>query len=351
MIKKGHIRGDRPIQDDQIQPSSIDLRTGTVAWRVQASFLTGKEKTIQTRLQEMAMHELDIKGGTILEKGCVYVVKLQENLSIPNKINAVANAKSSIGRLDLLTRLITDFGTEFDRVPPGYSGPLYIEISPKSFSVLIRSGIRLNQIRFRKGYRILSDKELISLNKNQKLVSNDAIIDNGLSFSVNLDNSQACIVGYKAKSQTKIIDLEKTNFYKVLDFWHPIETNSKSLILDPGAFYILMTKETVHIPPNYAAEMSPYLAMVGEFRVHYAGFFDPGFGHEAQGGQGSKGVLEVRCHETPFNLQDGQSVGRLLYEEMLEIPDILYGSSIKSNYQGQQLKLSKHFEEEDKDSK
>ena len=273
----------------------------------------------------------------------VYVVPLMESLKLPEGVQAVANAKSSTGRLDLLTRTITDGGVEFDRIAPGYDGPLYAEICPRSFSVLVRPGMRLNQIRFRQGQAALSDADLRALHESSPLVSGEALIADGLGFSVDLAPEKGTLVGYRAKPHTGVIDLDLIGHYAPEDYWEPIHTSEGRIILDPGAFYILVSREAVTIPPECAAEMAPYLAMVGEFRVHYAGFFDPGFGHDAAGGQGSRGVLEVRCHEAPFVLEHGQVVGRLVYERMTETPDMLYGREIASNYQGQGLKLSKHF--------
>jgi dCTP deaminase len=266
-----------------------------------------------------------------------------ESLDLPPEIEAVANAKSSTGRLDLLTRTITDHGKEFDRIVKGYSGPLYAEICPRSFSVLVRPGMRLNQIRFRRGHAVLDDVALTNLHAQSPLVSGDAVIQDGLGFSVDLSAGRNGLVGYRAKPHTGVIDLSRIGAYEPADYWEEICTDTQQIILDPGAFYILVSQEAVTIPPEYAAEMAPYLAMVGEFRVHYAGFFDPGFGHAAANGQGSRGVLEVRCHEAPFVLEHGQVVGRLVYEAMLETPSQLYGRDIASNYQGQGLKLSKHF--------
>ncbi|MGB0688195.1 MAG: 2'-deoxycytidine 5'-triphosphate deaminase, partial [Paracoccaceae bacterium] len=275
--------------------------------------------------------------------GCVYVLPLMESLDLPDDIQAVANAKSSTGRLDLLTRVITDNGTEFDRIRPGYKGPLYAEICPRSFSVLVRPGMRLNQIRFRQGQAILSDSELSDLHASDHLVSGEAVISDGLGFSVDLKPANGTLVGYRAKPHTGVIDLDRIGAYDPAEFWEEVHSSDGQIILDPGAFYILVSREAVHIPPAYAAEMAPFLAMVGEFRVHYAGFFDPGFGHQAAGGGGSRGVLEVRCHEAPFVLEHAQIVGRLVYEKMLKEPVQLYGAGIASNYQGQGLKLSKHF--------
>ncbi len=343
MIAEGAIAADAAIDDAQIQPASIDLRLGRTAIRVRASFLAGKGRSVADRIAEYEMHRVDLTPGAVLEKGCVYVVPLMERLALPEDVQAVTNAKSSTGRLDLLTRAITDGGEEFDRVPPGYHGPLYAEICPRSFSVLVRPGMALNQIRFRSGQAVLSDAELAQLHEEVSLVSGPAHIDDGLGFSVDLRPDGTDLVGYRAKPHTGIIDLGRIGAYDPAEYWEEIRTSEGRIILDPGAFYILVSREAVHIPPDYAAEMAPYLAMVGEFRVHYAGFFDPGFGHSEAGGAGSRGVLEVRCHEAPFVLEHGQVVGRLVYERMAERPEQLYGRGIASNYQGQGLKLSKHF--------
>ncbi len=343
MVAQGQISISEPLQGDQVQPASLDLRLGNTAYRVRASFLAGQTATVAKRLREFEMHRIDISKGAVLEKGCVYLVPLMEGLNLPPDIEAVANAKSSTGRLDLLTRTITDHGKEFDRIVKGYSGPLYAEICPRSFSVLVRPGMRLNQIRFRVGHAVLSDDALTKLHAQTPLVSGEAVIQDGLGFSVDLSTSRNGLVGYRAKPHTGVIDLGKIGAYDPADFWEEIRTEDQQIILDPGAFYILVSQEAVTIPPEFAAEMAPYLAMVGEFRVHYAGFFDPGFGHAAANGQGSRGVLEVRCHEAPFVLEHSQVVGRLVYEAMLETPSQLYGREIASNYQGQGLKLSKHF--------
>ncbi|TCL09698.1 dCTP deaminase [Shimia isoporae] len=343
MLTTGEISVSQPVVEGQVQPASLDLRLGGVAYRVRASFLAGQDRTVADRLSEFEMHRIDLTNGAVLEKGCVYVVPLMESLDLPEGVQAVANAKSSTGRLDLLTRTITDGGTEFDRIAPGYSGPLYAEICPRSFSVLVRPGMRLNQIRFRKGQSILTDADLRTLHDRSPLVDGDAVIDDGLGFSVDLKPASGSLVGYRAKPHTGVIDLDNIGHYDPADYWEELHSADGKIILDPGAFYILVSREAVHIPPAYAAEMAPFLAMVGEFRVHYAGFFDPGFGHDAAGGAGSRGVLEVRCHEAPFVLEHGQVVGRLVYERMADVPDQLYGAGISSNYQGQGLKLSKHF--------
>lgn len=343
MIADGRISAPTAVLKEQIQPASLDLRLGHTAYRVRASFLSGAGRTVAERLEEFEMHRIDLSDGAVLEKGCVYVVPLMEVLDLPSDVTAVANAKSSTGRLDLLTRTITDHGEEFDRIAAGYTGPLYAEICPRSFSVLVRPGMRLNQIRFRDGQAVLDDAQLTALHAEAPLVDGEAVISDGLGFSVDLKPTQASLVGYRAKPHTGVIDLDLIGHYDPAEYWEEVHSDTGRIILDPGAFYILVSREAVHIPPAYAAEMAPYLAMVGEFRVHYAGFFDPGFGHDAAGGAGSRGVLEVRCHEAPFVLEHGQVVGRLVYEKMDQVPDQLYGSGIASNYQGQGLKLSKHF--------
>jgi dCTP deaminase len=343
LIGTGAITATPEILDAQIQPASLDLRLGPVAYRVRASFLAGNGRKVADRIAEFEMHRMDLTAGAVLEKGCVYVIPLMEHLALPAGITAVANAKSSTGRLDLLTRSITDGGTEFDRIPEGYHGPLYAEVCPKSFSVLVRAGQRLNQIRFRSGQSVLTDPELVALNAVEPLVSGEAMISEGLGFSVDLRPASGDLVGYRAKPHTGVIDLDKIGHYPASEFWEEVRSKDGRIILDPGAFYILVSREAVTIPPDYAAEMAPFLAMVGEFRVHYAGFFDPGFGHADAGGAGSRGVLEVRCHEAPFVLEHGQVVGRLVYEKMASRPETLYGREIASNYQGQGLKLAKQF--------
>ena len=343
LIAQGAIKAEVPVDVAQVQPASLDLRLGTKAYRVRASFLAGAGRKVSARLEEFMMHEVDLTKGAVLEKGCVYVVPLMESLALPAGLSAVANAKSSTGRLDLLTRTITDGGAEFDRIPEGYAGPLYAEVCPRSFSVLVRAGQRLNQIRFRYGHATLSDDQLRALHAIDPLVSGTPVISEGLGFSVDLRPAQGDLLGYRAKPHTGVVDLDRIAHYPARDFWEEVRATNGQIILDPGAFYILVSREAVTIPPDYAAEMAPYLAMVGEFRVHYAGFFDPGFGHAAAGGTGSRGVLEVRCHEAPFVLEHGQVVGRLVYEAMTERPDTLYGTGISSNYQGQGLKLAKQF--------
>ena len=332
--------------EDQVQPASLDLRLGSSAYRIRASFLPGKEHTVQDKLDRFMLHELDLKSGAILETGCVYLIPLLEGLDLPHDISASANPKSSTGRLDIFTRVIADGSQAFDQISAGYNGPLYLEVSPSTFPVVVRKGSRLSQIRFRKGHTVLTDDELFDLHKSETLVAttDPNIHNNGIGLSIDLSGDADGLVGYRGKRHTGLVDVDKKAANEILDFWEPIyNRGTGDLVLDPNEFYILVSREAVHVPPMFAAEMVPFDPMVGEFRVHYAGFFDPGFGHAKAGGLGARGVLEVRSHEVPFILEHGQLVGRLIYERMLERPTQLYGTDLGSNYQAQGLKLSKHF--------
>jgi dCTP deaminase len=339
----GEIRSERPLDADQIQPASLDLRLGAVAYRVRASFLPGPTVTVQERIDQLKLHEIDLTVSAVLETGCVYIVPLLESLALTPDVQASANPKSSTGRLDIFTRVITDRAQSFDTIPAGYAGPLYLEVSPRTFPIVARTGSRLSQIRFRRGDTHLTDSELGELNAREPLVDGNFRASGGLLLSIDLEGSNG-ILGYRAKRHTGVVDVDKRAACDVLDYWEPIPTRGKAeLILDPDQFYILVSREAVHVPPDYAAEMVAFDPLVGEFRVHYAGFFDPGFGHSAAGGAGSRAVLEVRSHEVPFILEHGQTVGRLVYETMSQRPSVLYGAGLGSNYQAQGLKLSKHF--------
>ena len=342
----GEIRAGRPLDADQIQPASLDLRLGRSAYRVRASFLPGPRMSVAARLTELTLHEIDLSAGAVLETGCVYIVPLLESLALPATIEASANPKSSTGRLDIFTRVITDRAQSFDTIPAGYSGPLYLEVSPRTFPIVARTGSRLSQIRFRRGETRLSDAALTELHAAQTLVDGAPQFSAGLLLSIDLAGrgGRDSVIGYRAKRHTGVIDVDRRAAYELLDYWEPIAARGRpELVLDPDQFYILVSREAVHVPPDYAAEMVAFDPLVGEFRVHYAGFFDPGFGHDAAGGAGSRAVLEVRSHEVPFILEDGQIVGRLVYEKMAARPAVLYGSGLGSNYQAQGLKLSKHF--------
>ena len=345
LIAQSRILMSRPAIEGQLQPASLDLRLGETAYRIRASFLPGPGIKVDQRLTDLKLHEIDLTSSAVLETGCVYIVPLIESLDLPPNHSASANPKSSTGRLDVFTRVIADEATGFDQIPTGYSGPLYAEICPQTFPVVVRTGSRLSQIRFRIGEPIDNDDALIELHARERLVSsNEVDIASGIALSVDLSGDTDGLIGYRAKRHAGLIDIDAAASCAVLDYWEPIRTGRESrLILDPDEFYILASKEAVHVPPTHAAEMVPFNPLVGEFRVHYAGFMDPGFGHAPAGGAHSRVVLEVRNHKVPFMLEDGQIIGRLIYERLREVPRRLYGTGIGSNYQGQTLKLSKHF--------
>ncbi|KAB2915875.1 MAG: 2'-deoxycytidine 5'-triphosphate deaminase [Hyphomicrobiaceae bacterium] len=345
LIDAGVVKLAVPPVANQLQPASLDLRLGPLAYRIRASFLPGPGRTVADKLADLRLHTIDLSKAAVLETGCVYLVPLLEGLALPMHLAAATNPKSSTGRLDVFTRVIADGVAAFDQIPAGYEGPLYAEICPQTFPVVVRQGSRLSQIRFRAGTAEDSDRKLAELHRREKLVSTDeADIDRGIALSVDLTGDKEGLIGYRAKRHTGVVDVDAPGSCAVLDYWEPIHARgARRLILDPDEFYILASKEAVHVPPTHAAEMVPFNPLVGEFRVHYAGFFDPGFGHAAAGGQGSKAVLEVRSHKVPFILDDGQIVGRLIYERVTEVPEVLYGRDLGSNYQAQGLKLSKHF--------
>lgn len=348
LITQGRISAATDIEEAQIQPASLDLRLGTVAHRVQASFLPGEEATVQDKIAQFGLHGLDITNGAVLETGCVYIVPLQESLDLDNRLSAIANPKSSTGRLDIFTRLITDNGVEFDRVRDGYSGPLYTEISPRTFSIVVRSGARLNQLRLKKGRFSYSERALRRLNQEVGLVEagpSSLDLKDGIPFTVDLEGDpKSGLVGFRARKNTGLIDIDRKGQYDPVEFWEPIyRGKDPTVILNPDDFYILASREAVTVPADHAAEMVAYDTLVGEFRVHYAGFFDPGFGDDAAGGSGSRAVLEVRSHDVPFMIEHGQILGRLVYERLTETPDRIYGQGIGSSYQRQGLQLGKHF--------
>jgi len=347
MLRDGEMRAEVPLEAGQIQPASLDLRLGAVAWRVRASFLPGPASTVIERVRELDGYPIDLANGAVLERGCVYVVPLLESLQLSGSCAGFANPKSSTGRLDVLTRLICDRGESFDQVDRHYSGPLYVELAPRTFSIVVRTGSRLNQLRFRRGSPLLAAGDLDHLFSQGALVAIDegrtVRRDKEVGVTVDLHGrGEGARIGWRARKHTDRIDVDRVGGYEALDFWEPIVNRGGApMILDPDEFYILATRESVRVPPDFAAEMVAYDTSVGEFRVHYAGFFDPGFGWgEAVE---SKAVLEVRSHEVPFMLEHGQTIGWLRYERMAGRPDLLYGSGLKSNYQGQALALAKQF--------
>lgn len=358
-----------PIAEDQLQPNSIDLRLGEKAYRVRCSFLPENE-SVEQKLDKLTIYSFDLREGTVLEQNCTYIVPLLESvdfskIGLPGsdaditaswQVSARTNPKSSTGRLDIFTRVITDYSHRFEEIEPGYKGQLYLEVVPKSFSVRVKTGQRLNQLRMRHGHAPVSDADILRLHEynepflfdqNQTPIAvGDLNVNNGLFMSVSLRGIDGEIVGYKAKKNRSLIDLEKIGFYKVLDFWDPIYANQDDfIILEPEAFYIFTSKERIRVPHHLASEMVPYDTGSGELRTHYAGFFDSGFG-AGKHLRGSHAVLEVRSHDVPFLVEDGQTFFRMTFEKNIEIPEVTYGSDLKSNYQGQGLKLSKHFKED-----
>ena len=346
LVRAGEISAERPVTEDQIQPASLDLRLGPTAYRVRASFLPGPAATVADKIAQFGMHEIDLSQGAVLEKGCVYIIELQERLRLSDRISGHANPKSSAGRLDIFTRMITDHAPAFERIAAGYDGPLYVELFPRAFSVIVRAGSRLNQLRLRRGSAAFAESELRRVHAETPLIDGDLPADavaNGVPLSVDLVGAADWdCVGYKARPHAGLIDFDRTGFYDPRDFWEPIAAGA-GLILNPEDFYILASRESVTIPPQAVAEMVAYDTLVGEFRVHYAGFFDPGFGHAESGGQGTRAVLEVRSHGVPFVIEDGQVIGRLMYSRLTGVPDKLYGATIGSSYQQQGLALGKQF--------
>ena len=377
LLRVGEIVTATPPAANQLQPASLDLRLGAKAHRVRAGFLPGHRRRVTEAAAEFSLHEIDLTGGAVLETGCVYIVELQESLALSPALAGWANPKSSIGRLDVFVRLIVDHATEFDRVPAGYKGPLFAEISPQTFPVLVRQGSRLNQLRLGRGSPTANDAALRAVHAEIGLVGEapSGALGEGpgatpvrkatLDLTIDLSGDPASgpsggpgagpgagpgleLVGFRARRHTALIDVDQVGAYEPAAFWDPLPADpARRLILDPNEFYILRSREPVKVPPDYAAEMVAYDTQIGEFRAHYAGFFDPGFGYRAADGsrdnQGTRAVLEVRSHKVPFILEHGQIVGRLVYERMAGAPDELYGAGMGSSYQAQGLKLSKHF--------
>lgn len=346
----GAIMSEVPLTAAQMQPASIDLRLGRRAWRVQSSFLPGAGMRVADKLSRLAMHEIDMSAGAVLERGCVYIVELQESLRLPADISAMANPKSSTGRLDIFTRLITDGASEFEAVGAGYEGPLYAEISPRTFSVLVRPGSCLSQLRFRRGPSAMSDDAMIRLQRDVGLVRGADAVDirDGVALSVNLTpDDETGIIGWRARKHAGLVDIDAPASCRVSDYWERLTSSdlvAGGLVLHPDEFYILASHEYVTVPRDHAAEMRAYDTRVGEFRAHYAGFFDPGFGMAELDAGATRAVLEVRSHDVPFLIEDGQTVCRLVYEPMSAVPEALYGASGSgSNYQSQGLRLGKHF--------
>lgn len=364
-----------PIEENQFQPNSIDLRLGETAYRVRSSFLPENE-TVQQKIDKLFQYSLSITNGAVLEPNCVYIIPLLEKLRLPashyssqkklfngsdenglrlvsaENLTAKANPKSTTGRLDIFTRVITDFSHRFEEIEPGFEGNLYLEVVPKSFPIKVRTGQRLNQLRVRHGHTVLTDQDILRVHSSDPLLFDEngdpmdmhsVKVNNGLFLSVNLQGDENDILGYKAKKHRDMIDLDNINHYAISDYWEPIMAgNDEHLILEPEAFYIFASRERCRIPKHLAAEMVAYDTGSGELRTHYAGFFDSGFGGSVEDG-GARAVLEVRSHDVPFLIEHGQTFCSMVFEPNSEIPDFMYGSEIQSNYQGQGLKLGKHF--------
>jgi dCTP deaminase len=351
LIEAGHITARTPIGEEQVQPASIDLRLGPVAYRVRAGLLPGTN-TVERKLEQFGYQQVDLTRPALLERGCVYIVPLLESVALPPQISARGNPKSTIGRLDVFTRLMADYGVEFDRIPGGYVGKLYVEIVPQSFGIVVHEGIRIYQARFVKGNPSLADRMLAKLEQRIPLVFDqderpaEANIHNGLRISLDLEGATGSeIVGYRARKNAPPVELDRIDYFDPADFWEPLaKPKQRQIIIDPGDFYLLLSKQKIRVPPESAAELVPYDPQMGEFRVHYAGFFDPGFGYGSGDINGTHAVLEVRAHGVPFLFADDQLIGRLIFEELLEIPSKIYGPAIGSSYQRQGLSLSKQFQ-------
>ena len=353
MIGRKLIRAELPLESSQLQPASLDLRLSKEAYRVRSSFLPGREGAVRDRLKSLNAEPVSLAGkGAVLEKGIVYIARLMERLELRPNLSGAANPKSSTGRIDIFTRLIVDGGEAFDEVPLDYKGELWLEISPRSFSVRVKAGTKLNQVRFRSRHPqqrdrhtfTLDDADLRKRHLASSLVDSPLDLREGVVLRVDLGGLGENVVGYRAIKNSDVIDVNRLRGYAMEDFWEPIHAREdRRLILDPDQFYILASREKVQIPSDLAAEMAPIDPAIGEFRVHYAGFFDPGFGQGEHGRPSARAVLEVRSRDVPFLLEDGQPVGRLVYEKLAGLPDALYGADATSNYQHQGLKLSKHF--------
>jgi dCTP deaminase len=352
-VREGWIRSPaRPLEERQFQSASVDLRLGRVAYRMRSSFLPGQE-TVQKKLDVLTMYDIPLAPSAILERGHVYLIPLLEALQLPPDIHAKANPKSSTGRLDIFTRVITDAHPRFDTIRSGYQGQLYLEVFSRSFTIKVHYGLSLNQLRLFAGESTVDDTTLRHLyaqapllydDQNHPLPFTDIHVDDGLFMGISTGSATDAIVGYKAKKNSDIIDLSKIGFYDPAAFWEPLyRTANRPLILEPEDFYILTSKEKVCLPPAYAAELMAYDPGSGELRTHYAGFFDPGFGYGHREYRGTKAVLEVRPHDVPFLVEDGQLFCKLRLEHTLEIPQRLYGSELHSHYQFQTLTLSKQF--------
>ena len=347
--------GDYKIPKANIQPASVDLRLGEVAYRIRCSFLPDT-RPVEVKLKEFVVDELDLRrDGAVLETNRPYLIPLLESLQLPGDVRGRANPKSSTGRLDVFTRVITDQSFRFDEISPGYHGPLFLEVVPLSFTVRVKQGLALNQLRLAIGRSRLTDEEIEAAHRDQPLLYRggravpdaDLATADGLFLSLDLRGDGSGRVGYRAKDFTPPIEMASLAAYEWEDYWEPVRReDGDRIVLAPAHFYLLLSEEAVQVPPAFAAEMAAYDPTSGELRTHYAGFFDPGFGFDVSGGsRGSRAALEVRAHDVPFMIEHRQRVCKLSFERMIEPPERLYGASIGSAYQGQVDTLSKHFKQ------
>lgn len=351
VIDEGVVKSDsaRPIPPSNVQPASLDLRLGPTAYRIRASFLSDEE-TVEKKLADYYLDEVDLTSGAILEPNRPYLIPLEERLALPPFMHGRTNPKSSTGRLDIFTRVVTDRSHRFDDVAPGYRGRLYLEVVSRSFTVRVRAGLSLNQLRLVVGDARVADADIprkqVLYSSRGWLPPHRVTVAGGLYLSLDLEGDERGVVGYRAKQNSGVLDLSQINHYDPDDFWEPVrrERGAPRVVLEPEEFYLLLSAEAIRIPAELAGEMTPFTAASGELRTHYAGFFDPGFGHDPLGRfKGSRAALEVRAHDVPFVVEQQQLVCSLSFERMLETPEILYGQDVKSNYQAQRGALSKHF--------
>jgi dCTP deaminase len=339
LLKNNQINNIKNI-DSQIQPSSVDLSLSNECYEIKASFLSPKNK-VRDKLKKLSIKEIDIRKSKIFKRNKTYIVRLNEKLNLSKSVMGHCNPKSSTGRLNIFCRTILDYCDEYEKIPKNYTGEIFLEITTRSFDISFTEGDKLNQMRLiRGGNDYLNDKKLLSIHKKNPLIigKKDNFIDNGLKVSVDLsDDSRVC--AFVAKKVSNFIFFNKINYYSNSNFWKPLKPKCKSLVIEKDKFYILKSKEKIRIPNNLAGEMIPYDTGIGDFRAHYAGFFDPGFGNPA----GTFAVLEVKTNELPFIIEDGQTIARIKYEKLNKKTSVVYGSDIRSNYQNQKLALSKHF--------
>ena len=353
-VEEASIFSDFSIPSRSIQPASIDLRLGEYAWLLRCSFLPDVSSTVEQKLADIALDQIWIRDGATLERGRPYLIPLVEELALPPGVRGKANPKSSTGRLDVFTRVITDGNDRFDEVPPGYRGKLYLEVVPLSFAVRVERLLSLNQLRLSIGEPRVRDDQIRRIHDTVPLLyigshpvpASDLSVAEGLFLSVDLSGGRDKIVGFRAKKNSLRLDMSKNGLYWWRDYWEPVyPERGGRVVLEPESFYLLLSAEGVCVPPEYAAEMMAYDPTAGELRTHYAGFFDPGFGYDSvRLSHGSRAALEVRVRDVPFMVEHQQGIGKLAFERMLEPPDRLYGEDVGSHYQGQSTMLSKHFE-------